>query len=186
MTDTKIKRQFEKGEFITNTNKPGSFAIFEGVECDSQSSYYKKYSVIAYYDPAKYRELPGGNWGTVPHLDVATRTTRCEQSVDGDTESYWWRPCTPREKERAIDILQQYGYYWNEDLTAIVAKDTGEIVRTIVEPKLQYNGEVVKPISQKLKDLLKRVCDEIIDRKYSYKTAYVNDYYGFWDGECWD
>ena len=188
MTDAKVKRTFEKGEFITNTNKPGSFAIFEGVECESQSAYCKKYSVIAYYDPSKYRELEHGGWGTSPHLDVATRTTRCEQTVDGDTTSYWWRPCNVNEKEKAIDLLQQYGYYWNDDLKAIVAKDTGDIVRTIVEPKLEYNGEVVKPISQRFKDLLRKVCDEIINRKYSYKSqsaAYYNEYGGFW-GEEWD
>ena len=29
------KRIFQKGEFITNTNKPTSFAIFEGIEMES-------------------------------------------------------------------------------------------------------------------------------------------------------
>ena len=40
-----VKRDFKKGEFIMNTNKPGSFAIFEGIEAESYSA-TKKYSVI--------------------------------------------------------------------------------------------------------------------------------------------
>lgn len=181
------KRAFKKGEFITNTNKPGSFAIFEGIECESYTT-TKKYSVIAAYDPAKYRENPeGGGWATLPYLEVASAVTRCTTTVDGDTESFWWRPCNEREVERAMDILQSYGYYWNSDLQAIIAKDTGEIIRTIVEPKLEYNGDVVKPISQKLKELLKKVCDNIIKNKYSYQSNAAYYCYGdFWDGEYWD
>ncbi len=180
------KRAFKKGEFITNTNKPGSFAIFEGIECESYTT-SKKYSVIVYYDPNKYCENDNGSgWVHKPHLDVATNSTRCDITVDGDTESYWWKPCSDKEIEKAIDILQSYGYYWNEDLLAVVAKDTGEIIRTVIEPKVEYNGEVVKPISQRLKELLKNVCDGIIKKKYSYQGTYVYNYMDFWDGECWD
>ena len=180
-------RRFRKGEFLTNTNKPGSFVIFEGIEEESYST-MKKYSVIAAYDPSKYRENPSGSgWMTSPYLEVSTRATRCTQTVDGDTNSYWWRPCTPGEVEKAIKILSDYGYYWNEDLLSLIAKDTGEIVSTVVEPKLKYNGEVVKPISQKLKELLSKVCHGIIEKKYSYKSTYYNNAYaGFWDEEGWD
>jgi len=188
MNENKVKREFTKGEFITNTNKPGSFAIFEGIEVES-ATVNKKYSVIVSYEPKKYRELPNGRgWDSLPYLDVATKSTRCEQTVDGDTESFWWRPCTESEKETALSILQDYGYYWNDELCAIIAKDTGEIIRTIVEPKIEYNGDVVKPISNKFKKLLKKVCDEITKKKYSYQTTYYGGYscYDFWDGECWD
>lgn len=180
------KRTFKKGEFITNTNKPGSFAIFEGIECESYGV-TKKYSAIASYDPSKYRENPnGGGWASLPYLEVATKTTRCTTTVDGDTESFWWRPCTEEEIEKATDILQDYGYYWNDDLLSIISKDTGEIVRTIVEPKVEYNGDVIKPISKKFKELLRKVCDNIIKDKYSYKTTTCYCYGDFWDGECWD
>lgn len=179
------KRIFQKGEFITNTNKPTSFAIFEGIEMESYGV-NKKYSVIAAYDPSKYRELPnGGGWASQPYLEVATSTTRCEQTVDGDTESYWWKPCTPEQKEKAIATLEDYGYHWNEELMAIVDKETGEIVRTIVVPKLEYHGEVVKPITQKVKAFLLKVCKEINMKKYSYQTNYYSGGYGCWD-EYWD
>jgi hypothetical protein len=179
-------RKFKKGEFITNTNKPGSFAIFEGIEVESYST-MKKFSAIAAYDPNKYRELPNGaGWATQPFLDVATKTKRCDTTVDGDTTSYWWRPCSEKEIEKAIDILHGYGYYWNEDLLSIIDKETGEVIRTVVEPKLEYHGEVVKPISQKFKELLSKVCHGIIEKKYSYKTSYYGGCYGFWDEEYWD
>lgn len=181
-----VKRDFKKGEFIMNTNKPGSFAIFEGIEAESYSA-TKKYSVIVSYDPSKYRELPTGGWGSLPYIEVATKCTRCETTVDGDTSSYWWRPCTESEKEKAIGVLQEYGYYWNEELLSIIDKETGEIVRTVVEPKIEYNGEVVKPISQKLRSLLKRVCDEITKKRYSYQSTYYGGCCGgFWEGDYWD
>jgi hypothetical protein len=57
----------------------------------------------------------------------------------------------------------------------------------VVEPNLEYHGEVVKPISQKLKELLSKVCHGIIEKKYSYKSTYYNNAYaGFWDEEYWD
>ena len=180
------KRFFEKGDFVTNPNKPGSFAIFEGIECESYSS-LKKYSAIAAYDPSKFQEITKGNWETLPYLEVATKTTRCSTKIDGDAPSYWFRLCTEKEKENALNVLQDYGYYWNEDLLSIISKDTGEIIRTIADPKIEYNGNVIKPISRKLKDMLKNVCDSIIKKKYSYNSeTYYSCYGGFWDGEIWD
>jgi hypothetical protein len=177
-----VKRAFRRGEFVTNANKPGSFAIFEGIKIET-NSVFDKYSVIVAYDPNKYRELPSGGWASQPYLDVATSTTRCEQSVDGDTSSSWWRPCTEREVEAAIEILESYGYHWDEESLSIIDTTTGEVVRTVITPEAKYNGEIVRPISRKLKELLKKVCDEITKKKYSYQNAH---YYGFWDGDCWD
>ena len=178
--------KFKPGDFITNSNKPGSFAIFEGIGYQTSYAMYNKYSVIANYDPRKYMELSNGTWDSIPNLDVATSTTRCDQLVDGDTDSFWWRLCTQQEKEKSIGILDSYGYYWNENLLAIIDKNTGEIVRNIVQPKIEYNGETIKPISKKLKDLLRKVCDRIIKNKYSYSysSSYYGehgDYYDYWD-----
>ena len=180
-----VKHMFRKGEFITYTNKPGSFAIFEGIELDSSTS-LRKYSVIVFYDPKKYCENPNGcGWTSMPFIEVATSRTRCTQTAE-PYETSWWRPCTKEEKERALDILQEYGYYWNEELESIISKDTGEILRKIAEPVIEYNGEVVKPISSEMKTLLKRVCDEMTERKYSYQNASYYCYGDFWNGECWE
>ena len=178
------KRAFRKGEFITNTNKPGSFAIFEGNECESYGS-FKKYTAVLSFEPSKHHQVESGEWVTSPYLDIAVPGRKCETTVDGDTESYWWRPCTDKEKERALDILQGYGYFWNEELKAVIARESGEIIKSIVEPKLEYNGEVVKTASSKLKDLLRKVCDAMIKDKYSYSTRYYC-YGDFWDGDYWD
>jgi hypothetical protein len=180
-----VRRVFRKGEFITYTNKPGSFAIFEGIELDSNTT-IKKYSVIVFYDPKKYCEDPNGcGWVTMPFLEVATSKTRCTQTAEG-SESSWWRVCTEEEKEKALDTLQEYGYYWNEDLESIISKDTGEILRKITEPVLEYNGEVVKPISSEMKTLLKKVCNEITEKKYSYQNTSYYCYGDFWNGDYWD
>ena len=179
------KRMFRKGEFITYTNKPGSFAIFEGIE-DDRSDSAKKYSVIVFYDPKKYCESSNGNgWTIMPFMEVATSKTRCTQKAEC-FESSWWRPCTKKEKERALDTLQEYGYYWNEELKSIINKDTGEILRKIIEPKLDYNGDVVKPISSEMRTLLKKVCDEITEKEYSYQSSQYYCYGDFWNGDFWD
>lgn len=176
---------FKKGDFITNKNKPGSFAIFEGIEAESYTT-VKKYSVIACYDPSKYKQLSNGRYACVPYLDVATRTERCEQTVDGDTSSYWWRLCSDKEKKMAIKLLEDYGFGWDAESKSIVKKDTGEIVRTIIEPKIEYNGQIVKPISRRLKELLRKVCNDITKKKYAYSYSH-NDYYNeFWGYDCWD
>lgn len=180
------KRTFKKGDFITNTNKPGSFAIFEGIERESYTT-SKKFSVIVYYDPNKYCENQNGSgWDYQKFLEVATTKTRCDQTVDGE-ESYWWKLCTEEEIEKAIQVLWDYGYCWNEKLLCIVNRETGEVVRPITEPNLKYNGETVRPISKRLKDLLIGACKKMIEKKYSYSSNYYQVCYGgFWDGECWD
>ena len=183
-------KKFEKGQFLTNSNKPGSFVIFEGIERDS-TTVTKRYSVIANYEPSKYRELPNGTWGSTPFMEVATNTTRCQQTVEGDETSYWWRPCTEREKETAISVLHNYGYYWNEELKALINEETGEIVRTIITPKLEYHGELIRPITQEYKDLLRKICFDANKAKYSYENTnyrYSGGYgcYGGWDEDWYD
>jgi hypothetical protein len=69
---------------------------------------------------------------------------------------------------------------------SVIQKDTGEIIRTAANPKIEYNGDVVKPISQETKNMMKSVCDKIIEKKYSYTTGRQYCYGGFWDGEYWD
>lgn len=186
MSENNSTHMFTKGEFITNTNKPGSFAIFEGIECESYGN-TRKYSAIAYYDPNRYMESPDGSgWGYQPFIEVATAKTRCTQTVDGG-ETYWWKSCSAEEIEEAFGVLHDYGYYWNEDLNSIIDRKTGEIIRTVSEPIIKYNGDVVKPISKKFKDLLKYVCDKITEKKYSYQyQGAYRSMYDFWDGECWD
>jgi hypothetical protein len=172
------KKFFKKGDFITYDNKPGSFVIYEGI--DNSTTSYKKLSVIVNYDPSKYRQHEDGTYRTSPFLEVATKSARCEKTLDDDRETYWIRLCTPAEKEKAIDLLQENGYYWNEDLLAIIDIETGEIVRKIVEPKVEYHGEIIRPITEKFKKILRMFCVESNKKKYSYQ----NDYR--YNGRYWD
>lgn len=183
MNENKTPKVFEPGDFLTYDNKPGSFAIFEGIEQPSNTT-TRKFSVLASYDPSKYREHEDGAWRSSPFIEVATRDTRCSQLVENACESFWWRVCTEAEKEKAIDILQQYGYYWNEDLLSIISKDTGEIIRTVAKPTLEYHGEIVKPITKKIKEFIQNLCFEGIKKKYSYsQTCYHGCWDGYWDEE---
>ena len=172
-------RMFKKGDFITYNNKPGSFSIFEGIDLSTSS--YKRFSVIVDYDPNKYRKHDDGEYKSSPFFEVATKTTRCDKTVDEGYETYWVRVCTDAEKERAIDIMQQYGYYWNEDLLAVINKETGEIIRKVVNPKLEYHGEIIRPITKRLKKLLRIFCVENNKKKYSATTYYYNPYYSYYD-----
>lgn len=175
------KKTFKKGDFITYDNKPGSFVIFEGI--DNSTSSYKKLSVIANYDPSKYRQHDDGTYRTSPFLEVATKDTRCEKTLDDEKETFWVRLCTPREKENALAKLEEYGYYWNEDLLALIDKETGEIIRKVITPKIEYHGEIIKPITEKFKKLLRMFCIETNRKKYSYQNDTRYQYGRYWD-EC--
>ena len=172
------KRTFKKGDFITFDNKPGSFVIFEGIDISTTS--YKKLSVIANYDPSKYRQHEDGTYRTSPFLEVATKFTRCEKTVDEEKETYWVRLCTEAEKGKALEKLAEYGYGWDEENLAITNKNTGELIRKVVEPKVEYHGEIIRPITEKFKKLLRLFCVESNKKKYSYSgTGYP--YGRYWD-----
>jgi hypothetical protein len=175
------KRFFKQGDFVTYDNKPGSFVIFEGI--DNSTSNYKKLSVIVNYDPSKYRQHDDGTYRSSPFLEVATKNTRCEKTLDEDKETYWVRLCTPTEKAKALKTLEEYGYVWNEELLAIVDKNTGEIIRKVVAPKVEYHGEIIRPITKKFKKLLRMFCIETNKKKYSYQNSgYPYGRYPAWDG----
>ena len=172
------KKAFKKGDFITYDNKPGSFVIYEGIDMSTTS--YKKLSVIANYDPSKYRKHDDGEYRNSPFLEVATSSTRCEKTLDDDKETYWIHICTPEQKEIAIKTLADYGYLWDDETLSLVDKNTGEIIRKVVTPKIKYDGQIIRPITEKLKKLLKMFCVETNRRKYNYQT---NPYQG---GRYWD
>lgn len=183
------KKQFKQGDFITYNNKKGSFAIYEGRTL-SETKYLKTKSVIAWFDPADYqRTAPSGTYGYKPTLDVATYAKKCNKTVDTETEDTWWRICTEEEKKDAIQILNDYGYDWDDTLQAIVMLESREVVRTMIDPKIEYHGEVIKPMGDDLKLTLKTACLSK-NKSYSYGGSgypnYGRDMYeGYYDG-CYD
>lgn len=195
-------KTFNKGDFVkysTYNSTIGNkitFGIFEGVDLAPEYQYTKKFSLVAYYDSYKYCSNLNNDagWGYAPSLDVATKGKPCEKTIDTLVENSWWSLCTPLEKKEAIEVLTRYGYEWNEELLALVDMNTGEIVHKIITPKIEYNGETIKPICDEYKNKLKK---SIVNKaKPSYSGAnysgnprygcYGYNGYGEYDEDNWD
>ena len=196
------KKAFNKGDFIKYSTYNGAtenkttFGIFEGVDLAPEYQYTKKFSLAAYYDSYKYCSNldNGAGWGYAPSLDVATKDKPCEKTIDTLVEDSWWSLCTPLEKKEAIEILASYGYEWNEELLALVDMNTGEIVHKIIIPKIEYNGETIKPICEEYKSKLKKSIIGKAKPSYSGTNYRGNPQYGCYgyngynpyDEENWD
>ena len=194
-----IKKAFNKGDFIkyttdnSETQKKVTFGIFEGIDLAPEYQYSKKFSLAAYYDSYKYcSNLDNGvGWGYAPVLEVARDGKQCEKTIDTLVEDSWWSLCTPIEKRNAIEILAGYGYEWNEELLALVDINTGEIVHKIIIPKLEYNGDTIKPICNEFKDklknsIIKKAKPSYSNSNYRGNPQYVCYGYNGYDDENWD
>lgn len=151
------KRVFKEGDFIKRDNRKGSFMIYEGKNISDTC--VKKLTVVCAYDPEKYMQTKCG-YDHVPHLEVPMKGKPCSETIDTDKEDYWISLCTPTEKADAIQILEEYGYIWDEENLALVDMVTGEIIKRIVIPDNTYYGEIVRPITDDFKDILKKSCLE--------------------------
>lgn len=181
------KRKFEKGDFLKYDNKPGSFAIFEGIDLMPTYQYTKKYSVVVFFDPSKYCENENGcGWGTRPYLEVVKPNKPCEKTLDTLEEDYFWKVCTPREKEMALATLEEYGYEWDEENLELIEQTSGKVVYKIIVPKLEYNGDIIKPISKGNKKQLKNYV--LSKNTYSYGNNYNCGYRqgGYYQGDMYE
>lgn len=167
---------FEKGDFIKRSNKKGSFMIYEGN--DVSEGYSKKLTLVCFYDPEKYMMTSLG-YHQVPHLEVATRTKRCDETIDTPKEDYWLSKCNANEKAEALKVLEGYGYHWDEENLSLIHVVTGEVVKKIMIPDNTYYGQIIKPITEAFKALLKKFCIESNKPKYPYTNRYseYDDYY---------
>lgn len=169
------KRVLKEGDFIKRDNRKGSFMIYEGRNISDTC--VKKLTLVCAYDPEKYMQTSTGGYDHVPYLDVANKRKPCGETIDTDKEDYWISLCTPTEKADAIEILEQYGYIWDEENMALVDMVTGEIIKRIVIPDNKYYGEIIKPITDDSKNLLKKFCLE--KSKPVYNPSYQDwDDYG--------
>lgn len=161
------KRSFKQGDFLRKKNKPGSFMIYEGN--DYSETTYKKLSLVCEYDPEKYMMTSAG-YSHVPYLDMAKKGKRCETTIDTDKEDYWVSICTTEERLRAESILLRYGYEWDDENMCMIDLQSGEVVKKIVTPDNTYYGQIIKPISEAFKAMLKKFC--ISKNKSSYSPQY--------------
>jgi hypothetical protein len=189
------KNIFNKGDFVKyvtySTSKEFKFGIFEGVELPTSNEYSKKYSLALFYDSNKYfSNLDNGvGWGYQPFLDIASKDKPCDKQIDTLEEDSWWKVCSDEEKEAALRILEDYGYAWNEETMEVIDLKTGEIVHKIIVPKIEYNGEIIKPIEENLKDKLKQATLAQNSQKTTssyYSGNYSYGYQGYNRLEYWD
>lgn len=183
------KRKFKKGDFLKYDTKPGAFAIFEGIDLLPTYSYTKQFSVVAFFDPRKYCQNENGvGWSSRPFLEISRDNKPCEKTIDTLEEDYFWKLCTETEKDMALATLEEYGYEWDEEQMALIDIKTKKIVHKIVVPKLEYNGAVIKPISNEFK---KQLHNYVASKN---KSAYSNTYYhqggyyqrDMYENEYWD
>ena len=171
---------FNKGDFVKYTSYNGSkefkFGIFEGI--DTSTTYSKKYSLALFYDSNKYYSKLDDErgWGYKPSMEVATKDNPCSKTTDTLQEDSWWKLCTDEEKEYALQLLEDYGYAWNEETMEIIDLKTGEILHKIVTPKIEYNGEVIKPMETVLRFKLK---ENVIKQNKKSSTSYYNNEYTY-------
>ena len=185
--------KFKKGDFIKLNSTPNSFFIYEGIETELyQNSMYKRYSVIVFYDPEKYVKVED-KWETVPNLVVAKPSQPLDRRIESDEEGSVYSKLSEEEKREALKILDKWGYKWNEETLTISKKDDTESVQIYI-PKITYEGEEVRPISEDNKKLLHKVCNEKSIKKpettyssyertyshYQYRDTWKGEY-GYWD-----
>lgn len=187
-------KQFNKGDFIKYksyaNNEYVAFGIFEGVDMEPEYQYAKKYSLVLYYDSHKYCSQMDNEkgWGYQEVLDVGTKQKKCEKTVDTLEENAYWSLCTPSEKENALHILAQYGYEWDEESFSLIDAETREVVHQIIMPKLEYNGDMIKPICNDLRDKLKQSVISKGKTTHTNNGYYYNNEYGRYpyEQEYWD
>ena len=171
---------FKPGDFITFTNKEGSFAIYEGI--DIATSRFKKLTVILSYDPNKYVKTEEG-YKMCPSIETSTKLTNCETTVDTNEETYWVRKCNEDEIKEALKIMKEFGYDWNENDLSVIDAKTKSIITKIHIPKIEYKGQIIKPTPSDLKQLLKTFCIE----KNKNTAYYSNSLYSrYWEGWGYD
>lgn len=166
------KRAFKQGDFLKKNNKEGSFMIYEGNNVSETT--YKKMTLVCCYDPEKYMMTSAG-YSHVPNLEVSKNGKRCDETIDTEQEDYWISICSEEERLRAERILLKYGYEWDAENLLLIDTETGEVVKKITIPDNTYYGQIIKPISDAFKAILKSFC--ITKNKPTYTPQYQEGYY---------
>jgi hypothetical protein len=170
--------KFEVGDFLKKDNKKGSFMIYEGNDLNTNST-FKKLSLLCYYDPESFKQNNIGVYEYQPILEVEDKNSPCSTTIDTDAEDFWVKKCSDLEKNAAIKILfDHYGLLWNEETLELIDAESGEVIRKIVVPDNTYYGQIVRPITKKFKELMKKYCFDKNKLTYNpYNRGYYEDYY---------
>lgn len=169
------KRPFNRGDFIAKQNKSGWFAIYDGVE--NRNTYYmKRYSLICMFDPSSYGKLSDGSYGTYQKFAYATKHTDCEETIDENKESYFYRLATDDEIKEAMKVLEEQGFKWDPKEFTLTDINTGEIVKKVVHPKTKYSGGIIKPTRGVMKAFMDKLASKETTRAASTPIIYRHGY----------
>ena len=138
-----IDAQFKKGDFIKYSLKEGEFVIFEGRKTKPQYSTLPRYTALLHYNPSHYHKDENNEFVDEPLMEVAINGKSVDKALDTLKEDYWWKLCTPSEKEKCLDIISQYGYIWDDETLSLIDRETGEVLRTLADPEVKYMGQTI-------------------------------------------
>ena len=176
--------EFNRGDFLKKDSKKGSFMIYEGNNLSDTS--YKKMTLICYYDPEKYVLGPVG-YETKPSLEIASNEKPCVTTIDTEQEDFWIKKCSEKEKQDALAILRdKYKLEWIEETLTLVDMETGDIIRKVAIPDNSYYGQVIHPITDGFKDLLKEATIKKLTPSYSSSNYEYHGYQGGYGEDFYD
>lgn len=138
-----IDAQFKKGDFIKYNLKDGEFVIFEGRRAKGEYSTMPRYTALLHYNPSHYHRNENNEFVDEPIMEVSIDGKSVTKTLDTLKEDYWWKLCTPTEKEKCLDIISQYGYIWDEETLSLIDRETGEVLRTLADPEVKYMGQTI-------------------------------------------
>lgn len=171
--------EFKPGDFIRKCYDKEHFLIYEG-EDKSLSQYYKKFSVALEYDPKTNGQWDSslGKFRYEPILLFNGKNGSL--TIDTNEPNYAYELLPSEDKARALEVLSQYGYYWDESAMTLCDTSSGEIMFKIAKPNIEYHGELIHVITKGLKEFLLSICKSKAKPAYSGYDGY--NCYGRYDG----
>ena len=121
---------------------------------------------------------------------MATKNKTCEKTIDTDESCYWTRKCNAEEIEAALRTMKEYGLIWDEENLSVLDEDSKKVLAKVRIPTIEYKGQIIKPMTDKFKKLLRLFCLEknkkVDYSRYSYEYGRYWDMYGEGYEDFWD
>ena len=179
------KRQFERGDIITKSSVKGWFVIYDGTPINV-TTYTKKYALVLYYDPEKYQKVDdSGTWDKREFLSYATCTEACAENIDENKETFWYTIAEGEDLEAVHKKLAEMHLHWDRDTLTLTNTETGEVIKQLKSPKLNYDGLPIIPSNGFLRSICATI-DKVNPKETAGSGAYHNPYYGRYGEDYYD
>lgn len=187
--------KLKPGDFVTHTNRPGTFGIYEGYNKSRDNNcFFNQYSLALYFEPNKFQSTPSG-YKEAPSLEINSLTTTCKKTIDTESENYWWKKLTKTQRIEADEKLKEYGFMWDDETLSLIVIETGEIIYQYKDndndalPTPMYNGEVINPSNKEFRDILMKTVKKAAKTTCIYPSHHVggcldDNYWNSYEG--WD